>query len=106
MATVTTTYRGRNLGESQARVRHPLQRIRGTIRTYVGLEGGALLFLLLGLWFWLTFVLDFGVFRLFDWDWVQEVPFTWVRAVSLGFFFLCGVVVLRLGLINRLYGDE
>src|SRR5689334_7182345 len=106
MATVLSPKRSQELVESQRRVRHPLQRIRGTIRTYVGLEGAALLLLFLALWFWFTFILDFGVFRAFGWDWVQEVPYTWIRAVSIGTLFLCGVCVMRVSLLNRLFGDE
>jgi hypothetical protein len=107
MATVTTPRLARDLVEAQQRVRHPLERIRGTIRTYVGLEGAALLLTLLGLWFWVTFFLDFFPFRLFDLDWVQETltprP---LRAVVLGLFFLSAVVLLRLELLVRLYGKE
>ena len=105
MATVTPRPHARTLVEAQAHVRHPLQRMRGTIRTYVGLEGAALLLTLLALWFWVTFVLDFGPFRLVGWDWVQEVPRP-VRAFALGFFFLCAVVLMRLELMFRLFGDE
>jgi hypothetical protein len=95
-----------NLDEAQRRVRHPLGRIRGTIRTYVGLEGVALLLTLLALWFWVSFALDFGPFRLFDLDWVQEVPYRWARALSLGVLFLGVLVLLRLSLLRRMYGPE
>jgi len=105
MATFTPHPRTRTLVESQAHVRHPLQRVRGTIRTYVGLEGAALLLTLLALWFWVTFVLDFGPFRVLGWDWVQET-YRPIRAFSLGWLFLCAVVVLRLGLIQRMFSAE
>jgi hypothetical protein len=105
MATITPRRPARNLIESQRRVHSPLERIRGTIRTYVGLEGAALLLTLVALWFWISFVLDFGPFRLLDWDWVQEVSRP-VRALSLGWLFLCGVILLRVGLIRRMYGEE
>src|SRR5262245_9985297 len=105
MATVTSPKRSRTIVEAQQTVRHPLDRVRGIIRTYVGLEGAALLITLLALWFWVTFVLDFGPFRAGGWDWVQETP-RWARALSLGCFFLTGVVVLRMSLIIRLYGTE
>jgi hypothetical protein len=106
MATITPPAPSRNLVESQQRVRHPLERIRGTIRTYVGLEGAALLITLVALWFWVSFVLDFGPFRAFEWDWVQDVPYRWARALALGGFFLCAVILLRVELILRLYGGE
>src|SRR5690349_15307645 len=106
MATVLPHRPVRTLDEAQRRVRHPLGRIRGTIRTYVGLEGVALLLTLLALWFWVTFALDYGPFRVFDLDWVQEVPYRWARALSLGALFLTGVVLLRLSLLRRMYGPE
>jgi hypothetical protein len=106
MATSTPPQRTRDLGESQQKVRHPLERIRGTIRTYVGLEGVALLITLLAMWFWITFVLDFFPFRALDWDWVQDFPYRWARALSLGWLFLCGVIILRSRLIAQMYGDE
>ncbi len=104
MATITPR-RPQSLVEAHAHVRHPLQRVRGTIRTYVGLEGAALLLTLLACWFWVTFVLDFGPFRAVGWDWVQEMARP-IRAFSLGWLFLCAVVLLRLGLIRRLFGEE
>src|SRR5271154_6436667 len=106
MATVTPRKPTRTLIEAQQHVRHPLERIRGTIRTYLGLEGVALLLTLLALWFWVTLAPDFGPFRVFDLDWVQEVPYRWARALSLGVFFLSAVVLLRLSLLRRLYGPE
>jgi hypothetical protein len=106
MATVLPPRPARTLAEAHRRVRHPLERIRGTIRTYLGLEGVALLLTLLALWFWVSFALDYGPFRVFDLDWVQEVPARWARAFSLGVLFLGGVVLLRLSLLRRLYGPE
>jgi hypothetical protein len=57
-----------------SRVRHPLQRLRSYIRTYVTLEGLAVFLLYMALWFWIGLLLDFGVFKLFAYDWVQEMP--------------------------------
>jgi hypothetical protein len=107
MATITPPSRSRTLVEAQQVVRHPLERVRGTIRTYVGLEGTALLITLVALWFWVSFILDFGPFRLLGWDWVQidETPRP-VRALSLGFLFLCAVVMIRASLLRRLFGHE
>jgi hypothetical protein len=53
---------------------HPLERLRGTIRRYVGLEGAAVVGIYLALWFWLGLLFDFGVFKAFGLDWVQEMP--------------------------------
>ena len=40
--------------EVNRRVRHPLQTLRGYIRAYVTLEGAAVFFLYLTLWFWIS----------------------------------------------------
>ncbi len=42
--------------------------------------------LYLALWFWIGLLLDYGFFRLFHIDWVQELPWS-VR---------CGVLVVLL----------
>ena len=86
MATVTTPVRSRNLAEAHQRVRSPLERLRSFIRLYVGLEGAAIVGLFLALWFWIGLALDYGVFRLFHIDWVQELPWG-VR---------CGILVVLL----------
>ena len=79
MATITPPARTRNLSESNQRVRSPLTRLRGYIRGYVSLEGALLLVLLLALWFWISLAIDYGAFKLFAFDWVQE----WHWAVRL-----------------------
>src|SRR6516162_8442238 len=86
MATVTPPVRSRNLAEAHQRVRSPLERLRRFIRLYVSLEGAAVVGLFLTLWFWIGLILDYGVFRLFHIDWVQELPWG-VR---------CGVLVVLL----------
>ncbi len=55
------------------RIRHPLQAVRATIRKYVLLEGAALALSFLALWFWIGLALDWGIFALFSYDWVQEL---------------------------------
>jgi hypothetical protein len=55
------------------RVRHPLQALRGYIRTYVVLEGAAIALIYLALWFWIGVLLDYGTFKLFAFDWIQEL---------------------------------
>src|SRR5271167_3056989 len=83
MATLTPPpARSHSLHEAHRRVRSPLARLRGYIRTYVGLEGALLLVLLLALWFWIGLTLDFGFFKLFGIDWVQEWPWA-VRLILL-----------------------
>ncbi len=55
-------------------VLHPLERLRGTIRRYVALEGLAVAGIFVALWFWLGLLFDYGVFKAFALDWVQELP--------------------------------
>jgi hypothetical protein len=86
MATISSSVRSRNLAEAHQRVRSPLERLRRFIRAYVSLEGAAVVGLYLTLWFWIGMVLDYGVFRLFHFDWVQETAWG-VR---------CGVLVVLL----------
>src|SRR5262245_49034967 len=71
-------------------VLHPLERLRGTIRRYVTLEGLGVVGVYLALWFWVGLALDFGVFKAFRVDWVQELP----RGVRGGL-----LLVLMLGLL-------
>src|SRR5262245_28446775 len=71
MATAPPTTPNWDRQATQDRVRHPLQRLRGYIRSYVGLEGAAVLGLYLALWFWLGLALDYGVFKLAGLDWVH-----------------------------------
>jgi hypothetical protein len=75
MATVTKPPQTNwNRDETQRRVRHPLERLRGYIRFYVTAEGLAVLLLYLLLWFWIGLALDYGLFKLFNSDIVQELP--------------------------------
>jgi hypothetical protein len=61
-----------NRTELQTRVRHPLQTLRKYIRAYVTLEGAAVAVCYLALLFWLGMFLDYGLFWLTGFDWVQE----------------------------------
>ena len=70
--------------------------MRSTIYRYVGLEGLAVVGLFLALWFWIGLVLDYGVFKLFLFDWVQETP--WAAR--------CTVLVLVVAGLLALAGDE
>jgi hypothetical protein len=76
-----------NLVEAQRKIRHPLARLRAWIRGYVTLEGLLVLLLYVALWFWIGLILDYGAFRLLEYDWVQDMPWV-VRAVVL--FLLVG----------------
>jgi hypothetical protein len=73
MSTVTTPQPAFDHAESRRRVQHPLARLRKYIRTYVFLEGLAIALLFLAGWFWVGVLLDYGTFRLFAFDWLQEL---------------------------------
>src|SRR5262245_16656987 len=79
--------------DTRRRVEHPLQRLRGYIRWYVALEGVAVTLLFLALWFWLGLLIDYGFFKAFTVDWVQELP-RGFRVCLLG-----GLVGALLGLV-------
>lgn len=64
------------------KIAHPLGRLRGTIRRYVSLEGLLAVLLFLAAWFWLAMLLDYGVFKLFAFDWALEAPKA-MRSVAL-----------------------
>lgn len=73
MASVSEQRSPFNAALTDRRVRHPLQAVRGHIRRYVLLEGLALTVLYLAVCFWVGLALDYGLFRLFAFDWVQEL---------------------------------
>jgi hypothetical protein len=85
-----------NRDESQRQVRHPLERLRGYIRAYVTAEGLAVFALYVMLWFWIGLLLDYGVFKTFTVDWVQELPWAFRAVVLVGLTAgLIAVVVLK-----------
>lgn len=63
-------------------VLHPLDRLRGTIRRYVVIEGVLSAALFLSLWFALAMLFDFVLFKATGWDWVQDGSKS-VRGVAL-----------------------
>jgi hypothetical protein len=105
MATITTRTRPFDLREAHRRVRHPLDRLAGYIRLYVALEGVALLFTFLAVWFWFSLVMDYGFFKVFGLDWVQESP-RWARAMALGTFFALVVALLQFPTLLPAVGRE
>jgi hypothetical protein len=108
MSTAAAPRRAFDHDESQRRVRHPLQTLRKYIRAYVLLEGLAIALLFLAAWFWVGLLIDYGTFRLFAFDWLQELRdispdadnALIVRLVLLGVFavVLGGLVVTKVGL--------
>jgi hypothetical protein len=75
-------------------VTHPLERLRGYIRLYVVAEGAAVLFLSLALVFWMGLLVDYGVFKAFGLDWVQELGYVG-RTLLLGFLFTLTLAVIQ-----------
>src|SRR5271165_1545202 len=76
MSTATPPRPSRNLDQDRSRIKSPLARLRKYIHTYVSLEGVALVGLFLALWFWIGMLLDYGFFKAFTVDWVQELPWS------------------------------
>jgi hypothetical protein len=104
MAIAPTPARPTNLTEARQRVRSPLERLRTYIRTYVSLEGAAVVGLYLTLWFWIGLILDYGVFRLFHFDWVQETP--WGLRCGVLLVLLSGLLAaLALKVLTRLFRE-
>ena len=101
MATVTSLKPSFDRDESQRRVRHPLQRLRSYIRSYVTAEGLAILGMYVALWFWIGLLFDFGFFKAFGVDWVQIAPWE-LRAVVLAGLLLGLVAVVASKVLFRL----
>jgi hypothetical protein len=82
-------------------IRNPLERLRATIRRYVLLEGLAICGIVLAAWFWLGLLFDFGVFKVFLFDWVQEAPQSLRAIVLIGVAaMLAGILIVKV--IRRL----
>jgi hypothetical protein len=79
------------------RVYHPLDRLRGIVRRYVVIEGILSAAIFIMCWYALAMILDFGVFKAFTWDWVQDGT-RWIRIVALvlAIAFLAGIVIFRI----------
>lgn len=101
MASVTNRPAYRH-DETQRRVRHPLGVVRKYIRSYVVFEGAALATLFLAAWFWVGLVLDWGVFKLFAFDWIQELRDVAPGARNDWWLRLVVLVALGLGLLALL----
>ncbi|HET6573561.1 MAG TPA: hypothetical protein VFG68_08165 [Fimbriiglobus sp.] len=56
------------------RIVHPLDQLRGYIRRFVFLDGLLAAALFLVAWFWFGLALDFGLFKVSGFDWVQDAP--------------------------------
>src|SRR5215211_1247018 len=85
------------------RAYHPLARLRRIIRAYVTLEGIFSALILVGLWFWLSLAIDFGVHYFFSVDLLEEArPVRYVLLVLTA----AGVLaVLFLFVLRRLFRE-
>lgn len=80
-----------------AQIHGPLEQLRGTIRRYVLIEGVLSVLLFLVAWFTVALVLDYGVFKAFGWDWVQDGAYgVRVAALALTAGLLAGILVFRI----------
>src|SRR5581483_9502132 len=82
MSTANTYSNAALAAAQRQRVQRPLQGLRSRIRFYVLAEGICLAGIFLALWFWIGLALDYGFFKLFRLDWVEELPAAF-RAVLL-----------------------
>src|SRR3954447_11264262 len=101
MATATPS-RSMNVAKEHARIRSPLERLRKFIRYYVTLEGVGLGLLFLALWFWVGMAFDWGLFKLFTIDLVQQLPWGFRAFVLVGLTSLL-VAVLAFTIVLRLF---
>lgn len=76
---MSTAQKPRN---ADPQVLHPLNRLRGTIRRYVVIEGALSAALFLSVWFALAMLFDFVLFKATGWDWVLDGSRS-VRGVAL-----------------------
>lgn len=104
MSTVLPLPTAHSLADARRRVRSPLERLRGTIRRYVSLEGACVLGLYLALWFWIGLLLDYGLFRAFTFDWVQSTPWGF-RAGVLTVLVAGLLAALATAVVTRLFRE-
>jgi hypothetical protein len=79
------------------RIVHPLEQLRGLIRRYVVVEGILAALIFLGSWYASLLLLDYGLFKLFTWDWVMEAG-RWLRGAAL----TAAAVLLAVLLVRRI----
>src|SRR5262245_14246152 len=101
MATVTESPR---LSPYPERIRHPLHILRGYIRYYVAREGLGVTLLFVALWFWIGLFIDYGFFKIFGLDFVQELPWGF-RAGVLVVILIALVAVVAWKVVGRLFRE-
>ena len=83
---------------------HPLDQLRGYIRRFVFLDGLLAAVLFLVAWFWVGLALDFGLFKLSGFDWVQDAP-RGLRVVALIALAAMLVAIVTTWVVLRLTRD-
>jgi hypothetical protein len=79
------------------RLYHPLEKLRGIIRKYVLIEGVLSLLLFMLAWFTIALTLDYGVFKAFGWDWVQDGAYgVRVTGLVVAVVALLGILIFRI----------
>ncbi|MBY0460233.1 MAG: hypothetical protein K2V38_23200, partial [Gemmataceae bacterium] len=79
---------------------NPLDRLRGTIRRYVVLEGALSAVLFVVAWYCLGLVCDFVFFKLTGVDWVLDAP-GWLRTTALLVAVLVFVAIVGFRIVRR-----
>ncbi len=87
-------------GQPDERLVHPLDQLRGLIRRYVVIEGILTGLIFLGSWYAFLLLADYGLFKLFTWDWVMETG-RWLRGAALtAALLILGTLLVRRILIR------
>jgi hypothetical protein len=104
MATVPVP---RITAETNERIQSPLRRLRGTIQRYVVWDSLAWIFILLGAWFWIGMIVDYGGFKITGFDLVQLLP-KWFRALVLAGLavFVVAMLALKLSRLVRQFQPD
>ena len=98
MSTAERTRRPANPDRARdPQVYHPLDRLRGTIRRYVVIEGVLSACLFVAMWFTLGLIFDFGLFKVSGWDWALDgVKAVRVLALLTALGLFAGILVFRI----------
>ena len=113
MATITPETEDTQWQETDRRVRHPLHTVRIYIRTYVLLEGLVHAVLFVAVACWLGLLVDWGLFRLFSFDWLLELEYLTsgqgsgllVRVMILFIFLVWLLYIVVRKCVLRLFGE-
>lgn len=87
------------------RIRHPLDRLRKYINTYVVVEAVGLIALVFTLAFWVGFWLDFGAFKAITFDWVQVPGSQIMRGIVLFLFIALMIALVAFVVMTRFFKE-